>query len=136
MKIFVTGGTGYIGSHTCVELLAAGHEVVILDNLSNSRLSVVERIQRIAGRRVTFVEGDIRDAKALDTVFSSHQIAAVIHFAGLKAVGESAQDPLRYYDNNVAGKLALVQAMQRAKVCRIVFSSSATVYGEAARRHS
>ena len=128
--ILVTGGTGYIGSHTCVELLAAGHEVVILDNLSNSRSSVLERIARIAGRGTSFVQGDIRDAGALNAVFAAHRITAVIHFAGLKAVGESVREPLRYYDNNVAGALALVAAMARASVCRIVFSSSATVYGD------
>ena len=134
--ILVTGGTGYIGSHTCVELLAAGHEVVILDNLSNSRRSVLDRIERIAhihAGGVSFVEGDIRDAKTLDAVFATHSIAAVIHFAGLKAVGESVREPLRYYDNNVGGTLALTAAMQRAKVHRIVFSSSATVYGDAAQ---
>jgi len=131
--ILVTGGAGYIGSHTCVELLVAGHEVVVLDNLSNSRRSVLERIERIARIAeggVSFVEADIRDAGALEAVFAAHRIAAVIHFAGLKAVGESVQEPLRYYDNNVAGTLALVQAMQRAKVRRIVFSSSATAYGD------
>jgi UDP-glucose 4-epimerase len=129
--ILVTGGTGFIGSHTCVELLTAGFEVVILDNLSNSRRSVVERIARIAGRQVTFVGGDIRDAKALDTVFATHKIEAVIHFAGLKAVGESVEKPLLYYDNNVAGTLALIAAMERANVHRMVFSSSSTVYGDA-----
>ncbi len=131
--ILVTGGAGYIGSHTCVELLAAGREVVVLDNLSNSRRSVLARIERIADIAeggVSFVEADIRDAGALDAVFAAHRIAAVIHFAGLKAVGESVQEPLRYYDNNVAGTLVLVAAMQRAKVHRIVFSSSATVYGD------
>src|SRR5512140_3006460 len=134
--ILVTGGAGYIGSHTCVELLAAGHEVVILDNLSNSRRSVLGRIERIAritrivGGGVRFVEGDVRDAGALDAVFAAHRIAAVIHFAGLKAVGESVQEPLRYYDNNVAGTLALLAAMERANVHRIVFSSSATVYSD------
>ena len=110
--ILVTGGAGTIGSHTCVELLAAGHQVVVLDNLSNSRRSVLGRIERIAHIHeggVSFVEGDIRDAGALDAVFAAHRIAAVIHFAGLKAVGESVQEPLRYYDHNVAGTLAPVR---------------------------
>ena len=130
--IFVPGGMGYIGSHACVELIAAGYEVVVLDNLSNSRRSVATRVARIAGRGVTFVEGDIRDASVLDKVFASHSIDVVMHFAGLKAVGESVQKPLLYYENNVGGTLALVAAMQRAKVHRMVFSSSATVYGDAA----
>jgi len=132
-SILVTGGAGFIGSHTCVELLAAGFEVVILDNLCNSRRSVVERIARIAGRGAAFVGGDIRDAALLDRVFAGHKIEAVVHFAGLKAVGESVAKPLLYYDNNVAGTLALVAAMERANVRRMVFSSSATVYGEAAQ---
>ncbi len=131
-SILVTGGAGFIGSHTCIELLAAGYEVVIFDNLCNSRRSVVERIARIAGRGVTFIEGDIRDAEVLDSVFAKHSIEAVIHFAGLKAVGESVATPLLYYDNNVAGTIALIAAMERANVRRFVFSSSATVYGEAA----
>lgn len=126
-SVLVTGGTGFIGSHTCVELLAAGFEVVVLDNLCNSRRSVVERVARIAGRAVTFVEGDVRDAKALDAVFAEHRFAAVIHFAGLKAVGESVERPLLYYDNKVGGTLALVAAMERAGVHRLVFSSSSTV---------
>ena len=140
--ILVTGGAGTIGSHTGVELLAAGHEVVVLDNLSNSRRSVLGRIERIAHIHegaVSFVEADIRDAGALDAVFAAHRIAAVIHFAGLKAVGESVQEPLRYYyDNNVAGTLAPVRASRpwsgpTCKVNRIVFSSSSTVYGDAAQ---
>ena len=132
-SILVTGGAGFIGSHTCVELLAAGFEVVIFDNLCNSRRSVVDRIARVAGRRAIFVEGDIRDAEALDAVFAAHGIDAVVHFAGLKAVGESVEQPLRYYDNNVGGTIALVAAMERAQVRRMVFSSSATVYGAAAQ---
>jgi UDP-glucose 4-epimerase len=128
--ILVTGGTGYIGSHTVVELLAAGHEVAILDNLSNSRHEVVDRIEKIAGRRPVFVEGDIRDADLLDTLFARHTFSAVIHFAGLKAVGESVSKPLEYYENNVHGSMALFSAMQRHGVKRLVFSSSATVYGD------
>ena len=127
--ILVTGGAGYIGSHTCVELLAAGHVPVIVDNLSNSKREAVARIARIAGREPVFVEADIRDAAALDAAFAAHPIDAVIHFAGLKAVGESVAQPLRYYDNNVVGTLVLVDAMRRAGVKRLVFSSSATVYG-------
>ncbi|MCE3604895.1 UDP-glucose 4-epimerase GalE [Massilia sp. P8910] len=130
MKILVTGGLGYIGSHTCVELIAAGHEPIAFDNLSNSQRSVLGRIERITGQPLTFIEGDIRDPAALDAAFNAHQIGAVIHFAGLKAVGESVSQPLRYYDNNVAGSLALFHAMQRHGVASLVFSSSATVYGD------
>ena len=129
-SILVTGGAGYIGSHTCVELLAAGITPVIVDNLVNSRREAVARIARIAGREPVFVEADVRDAAALDRVFADHAIDAVIHFAGLKAVGESVAQPLLYYDNNVHGTLVLVDAMQRAGVRRLVFSSSATVYGD------
>ncbi len=128
--ILVTGGAGYIGSHTCVELLAAGFVPVIVDNLVNSKREAVRRIERIAGSAPIFVEADVRDAAALERVFASHAIVAVIHFAGLKAVGESVAKPLMYYDNNVAGTLALVDAMTRADVKRLVFSSSATVYGD------
>ena len=127
--ILVTGGAGFIGSHTCVELLAAGHVPVIVDNLVNSKREAVRRIARIAGREPVFVEADVRDAAALDAVFATHAIDAVIHFAGLKAVGESVAKPLAYYDNNVNGTLVLVEAMTRANVKRLVFSSSATVYG-------
>jgi UDP-glucose 4-epimerase len=130
LNILVTGGAGYIGSHTCVELLAAGFTPVIVDNLVNSHREAVRRIARIAGRAPVFVEADVRDAAALDRVFAEHAIDAVIHFAGLKAVGESMAQPLRYYDNNVNGTLVLVDAMQRANVKRMVFSSSATVYGD------
>ena len=130
-KILVTGGAGYIGSHTCVELLQAGHEVVVLDNLSNSSEESLNRVQQLAGKTLAFVEGDIRDANLLDRIFAQHQIDAVIHFAGLKAVGESQQIPLTYFDNNIAGSICLVQAMQRAGVFHLVFSSSATVYDEA-----
>ncbi|NHZ41024.1 UDP-glucose 4-epimerase GalE [Massilia aquatica] len=130
MKILVTGGLGYIGSHTCVELIKAGHEPIAFDNLSNSQRSVLERVQRISGQPLTFIEGDIRDGAALDAVFSAHDIGAVIHFAGLKAVGESVSQPLRYYDNNVTGSLVLFDAMTRHDVKSLVFSSSATVYGD------
>lgn len=130
-KILVTGGAGYIGSHTCIELLNAGHEVVVLDNLSNSSKESLVRVQALAGQSLMFIEGDIRDSKALDQAFLNHKIDAVIHFAGLKAVGESQQIPLAYFDNNIAGSISLVQAMERAQVFNLVFSSSATVYDEA-----
>ncbi len=129
-SILVTGGAGYIGSHTCVELMAAGFEPVIVDNLVNSKREAVVRIGRIAGRSPVFVEADCRDGDALDRVFAEHAIDAVIHFAGLKAVGESVAKPLLYYDVNVHGTLVLVDAMTRAGVKRLVFSSSATVYGD------
>ncbi len=129
IDILVTGGAGYIGSHTCVELMAAGFTPVIVDNLVNSKREAGARIARIAGREPVFVEADVRDADALDRVFAAHRIDAVIHFAGLKAVGESVAQPLAYYDNNVNGTLVLVDAMRRANVSRLVFSSSATVYG-------
>lgn len=128
--ILVTGGTGYIGSHTVVELLAAGHELVILDNLSNSSATVVDRIERIAGRRPPLVVGDIRDGQLLARLFKDYPIDSVVHFAGLKAVGESVAQPLRYYDNNVNGSLRLLEAMAAAGIRKLVFSSSATVYGE------
>ena len=128
--ILVTGGTGYIGSHTVVELLAAGKDVLILDNYANSSHKVLERIAKISGRAPAFREGDIRDADGLRALFAAHRIEAVIHFAGLKAVGESVEQPLTYYDNNVNGTLCLLQAMRQAGVRRLVFSSSATVYGD------
>ncbi len=128
-SILVTGGAGYIGSHTVVELLEQGHQVVVLDSLVNGNAEVFNRIERISGRRPDFVQGDIRDVALLDTLFSDHTIDAVIHFAGLKAVGESVEQPLRYYDNNVNGTLVLCAAMARAGVFKLVFSSSATVYG-------
>jgi UDP-glucose 4-epimerase len=130
VKVLVTGGAGYIGSHTVVELLAAGHEVAIIDSLCNSKASVIDRIERIAGRRPTFVRGDVRDSAALRVLFGSHAFDAVIHFAGLKAVGESVDRPLSYYDNNVSGSIALIAAMAWAGVKTLVFSSSATVYGD------
>ncbi len=128
--ILVTGGTGYIGSHTVVELLARGESVLVLDNLSNSCLEVLARVERICGRRPGFVEGDIRDRGLLDRLFAGNPIDAVVHFAGMKAVGESVVKPLLYYDNNVAGSLSLIAAMADAGVRKLVFSSSATVYGD------
>ena len=130
--ILITGGTGYIGSHTVVELMAADHDVFIIDNLCNSKASVLERIERIAGRRPGFAQIDVRDRAALRKLFSAHRFDAVIHFAGLKAVGESVKKPLMYYDNNVAGSVGLFECMLEAGVKTIVFSSSATVYGEPA----
>ncbi len=130
--ILVTGGTGYIGSHTCVALAQAGHGIVILDNLSNSRVSVIDRLESLCGKRPQFIEGDIRDTSLLDRIFAGHPIRAVMHFAGLKAVGESVEKPLAYYDNNVHGTLQLLAAMRRAGVKTLVFSSSATVYGDPA----
>ena len=133
MAILVTGGNGYIGSHTVVELLNLGHKVVVFDNLSNSNLAVLKRIETITGKQPEFVKGDIRDSQALDAVFAAHDISAVIHFAGLKAVGESVAMPLSYYDNNVCGSLRLLEAMDKAGVKKIIFSSSATVYGSPER---
>jgi UDP-glucose 4-epimerase len=129
--ILVTGGAGYIGSHTCVELLAAGFGVVIVDNFINSHPLVVERIARIAKRDPQLERADVRDAPALRRIFGTHRIDAVIHFAGLKAVGESVANPVHYYDNNVAGSVTLLKAMSDAGCLRLVFSSSATVYGDA-----
>jgi len=130
--ILITGGTGYIGSHTVVELMAAGHDVFVIDNLCNSKASVLDRIQRIVGQRPRFEQVDVRDRPALRKLFAAHQFTAVIHFAGLKAVGESVGKPLEYYENNVSGSIALVECMIEAGVTTIVFSSSATVYGEPA----
>ena len=130
-QILVTGGAGYIGSHTCIELLNAGHDVVVLDNLSNSSVESLTRVQELSQKSLNFVEGDIRHPETLDQVFKQFKIDAVIHFAGLKAVGESQQIPLTYFDNNIAGSISLVQAMERAEVFNVVFSSSATVYDEA-----
>ena len=129
--ILVTGGTGYIGSHACVELLAAGCAIHVLDNFCNSRRSVQGRIERISGKSITLHEGDIRDGAFLDRVFAARRFDAVIHFAGLKAVGESVEKPGLYFDNNVTGSATLLAAMQKAGVRRMVFSSSATVYGAA-----
>ena len=130
-KVLVTGGAGYIGSHTCVELLNAGHEVVVLDNLSNSSKESLNRVKALSLKSLDFIEGDILDPVILDQIFKDHKIDAVIHFAGLKAVGESQQLPLTYFENNIAGSISLVNAMQRANVFDLVFSSSATVYDEA-----
>ena len=130
MRILVTGGAGYIGSHTCVELLQANYDVVVLDNFSNSSREALRRVEKICGKSVLLVEGDIRNKALLNTIFSDYAIDAVIHFAGLKAVGESVDKPLEYYDNNVTGSLCLFSAMADAGVKNIVFSSSATVYGE------
>ncbi|MBL0502663.1 UDP-glucose 4-epimerase GalE [Aeromonas caviae] len=130
LKILVTGGTGYIGSHTCLQLIAAGMTPILLDNLVNSKESVLERIHTLSGQRPLHYHGDVRDADLLDRVFADQPIDAVIHFAGLKAVGESVEKPLEYYDNNVSGTLVLLQSMRRAGVKTLLFSSSATVYGE------
>lgn len=129
-KILVTGGAGYIGSHTCVELLEAGHDVIVLDNLSNSSEESLKRVQTLTSKKLDFVEGDILDQYILDQIFRTHKIDAVIHFAGLKAVGESQQIPLKYFENNISGSISLVKAMERAQVFKLVFSSSATVYDE------
>lgn len=128
--ILVTGGAGYIGSHTCLQLLEQGYQVVVLDNLANSSIEALHRIQRLANKVLTFIEGDIRDSHLLDQIFNDYQIDAVIHFAGLKAVGESQTRPLEYFDNNISGSVTLLNAMQKAQVFNLVFSSSATVYGE------
>jgi UDP-glucose 4-epimerase len=131
--ILVTGGAGYIGSHTCVELLAAGYEVLVVDNFSNSKPEALRRVEEIAGRKLgAFYRADIRDKAALREIFKAHAIDAVIHFAALKAVGESVAKPLMYYDNNIAGTVALAEVMAEAGVKSLVFSSSATVYGDPA----
>ena len=130
MKILVTGGAGYIGSHTCVEMLDAGHEIVIVDNFYNSCPEALNRIKELSGKDFKFYECDIRDREGLDKIFAEEKIDAVIHFAGLKAVGESCAKPLEYYENNVGGTITLCEAMRDAGCKRIVFSSSATVYGE------
>ena len=129
MKILVTGGTGYIGSHTVVELINEGHDVVILDNLSNSDRKVVDRIEKITGSRPVFYEADILDKASLDKIFDKEDIEAVIHFAGLKAVGESVEKPLLYYENNISGTINLLKSMNEHSCKNIIFSSSATVYG-------
>jgi UDP-glucose 4-epimerase len=130
--ILITGGAGYIGSHACVEFLNAGYDIVVLDNLCNSSPESLRRVRELTGLDFPFVEGDIRDRDLLDRLFRDHDIDAVIHFAGLKAVGESVDKPLLYYDNNIAGSVTLFEAMQAAGVKTVVFSSSATVYGDPA----
>ncbi|NOH61309.1 UDP-glucose 4-epimerase GalE [Vibrio sp. RE88] len=132
MNVLVTGGMGYIGSHTCIQMIEAGMTPVLFDNLYNSKKSVLERVEQVTGVAPSFIEGDIRDKQTLVAAMKAHQISAVIHFAGLKAVGESVEKPLEYYDNNVNGTLVLVDAMREAGVKSIVFSSSATVYGDPA----
>lgn len=130
MTVLVTGGLGYIGSHTCVQMLQQGIQPIILDNLCNANPEVLKRIETIMGIKPTFYEGDVRDNAILDKIFTLHKIDSVIHFAGLKAVGESVQKPIEYYDNNVNGTLVLIESMQQANVKSLIFSSSATVYGE------
>ena len=132
MKVLVTGGMGYIGSHTCIQMIEVGIEPMILDNLGNSKVAVLDRIEELTQVRPVFYQGDIRDEAFLDNIFSEHSISSVIHFAGLKAVGESVAKPLEYYDNNVNGSLVLARSMRKANVKSIVFSSSATVYGDPA----
>lgn len=129
-KILITGGTGYIGSHAVLALLEADYDVICIDNLSNSSINVIERIAKICGRRPKFVFGDIRDESLLNSIFENENIDAVMHFAGLKAVGESVIEPLRYYDNNVSGSLSLIKVMDNFDVHKLIFSSSATVYGD------
>lgn len=130
MTILVTGGCGYIGSHTAIELIKNKHQIIIFDNLSNSSIEVLSRIEKITGVKPYFVEGDLRDAKGLEELFLNNTLSAVIHFAGLKAVGDSVLNPLEYYENNVHGSLQLLKTMEKHKVKTIVFSSSATVYGD------
>ncbi|MEZ8253006.1 UDP-glucose 4-epimerase GalE [Vibrio splendidus] len=132
MKILVTGGTGYIGSHTCIQMIKAGITPIILDSLYNSKEMVLDRVKHVSGIKPVFYQGDIRDSAILQTIFAEHNIGGVIHFAGLKAVGESVEKPLMYYDNNVSGTLNLVSEMDKAGVKSIIFSSSATVYGDPA----
>ncbi len=128
--ILVTGGAGYIGSHTCVLLLEAGYSVIVIDNLSNSNYEAINRVQKITGKTIHFIEGDVRDKSILNKIFTQYSIDAVIHFAGLKSVSESIQKPIEYYDNNINSTLVLCQAMREAQVKNLVFSSSATVYGD------
>ncbi len=128
--VLVTGGAGYIGSHTCIELLNQDYEIIILDNLSNSKSEALRRIEAISGKSFKFYQTDLRDQKAMEKIFQNHRINAVIHFAGLKAVGESCEQPLAYYQNNFIGTVNLVQLMEQYAVKKIVFSSSATVYGD------
>lgn len=129
-SLLVTGGAGYIGSHACVALLEAGYSVVVLDNLSNGSCEAISRVEKICERKLSFIRGDIRDLKVLEKIFNEFDIEAVLHFAGLKSVSESVKKPLEYYDNNFSGSVALCQAMQAAGVYKLIFSSSATVYGD------
>jgi UDP-glucose 4-epimerase len=130
VKILITGGMGYIGSHTAIALIEAGHEVVIFDNLSNSDSSFLQSLEKITNKKINFIEGDIRDTTLLSSTLSQHKIGVVMHFAGLKAVAESVQNPIHYYDNNVGGSLSLIRALKENAIKKIVFSSSATVYGK------
>jgi UDP-glucose 4-epimerase len=130
MRVLVTGGAGYIGSHTCVELLKAGHEVFVIDNLSNGHETALERVRLITNCELQFTNADIRDANAIDKIFNTFKPDSVIHFAGMKAVGESVEDPLKYYEVNVGGSISLLSAMSKVECNNIVFSSSATVYGD------
>ena len=129
MNVLVTGGAGYIGSHTCVELLEKGYGVVVIDNLVNSSAKSLERVEQITGKSLDFYQNDVRDRDAMERIFSKHDIDCVIHFAGLKAVGESVEKPLLYYDNNIAGTVTLLQAMKECGVNKLIFSSSSTIYG-------
>ena len=128
--VLVTGGAGYIGSHTCISLIEAGYELVVFDNLSNSSKESLKRVEKIVGKKIPFIEGDIRDEKDLQNIFDNYKIDSVIHFAGLKAVGESVENPMKYYDNNINGTITLCKVMQKNNCKKIVFSSSATVYGD------
>ena len=128
--VLVTGGAGYIGSHTCVEIIEAGYDVIVYDNFSNSSLESIRRVEEITVNNITVIDGDIRDASTLQRVFDDYDIECVIHFAGLKAVGESVEKPLYYYDNNVSGTVTLCSVMQKNNCKKIIFSSSATVYGD------
>jgi UDP-glucose 4-epimerase len=130
LNILLTGGTGYIGSHSAIVLIEAGHKVILLDNLSNSHRDVVDRLENITQQKISFVEGDVRDTPLISKVIQDYQVDAVIHFAGLKAVSESVAEPLKYFDNNVGGTISLLEAIRASDVKTIVFSSSATVYGE------
>ena len=133
MKILVTGGTGYIGSHTCVELLNKGYEVVVFDNLYNSKIDVVDKIEKITGKKITFYKADMLDKESMRPIFEEHKLDAVIHFAGLKAVGESVEKPWEYYHNNLTGTLILVDVLKKYDAKNLIFSSSATVYGDPAQ---
>ncbi len=129
MAILVTGGAGYIGSHTCIEMIKAGYDVVVVDNLDNSNREALSRAEKIAGKPIKFYEADVRDREALESIFKENKIEAVIHFAGLKAVGESVEKPIEYYDNNLINTIVLLETMRKYNVKKFVFSSSATVYG-------